>query len=618
MNPDPHERNIILVVLFIVSRSHISLSYTVITPLMPRSRRSINPSFGVDIVQCRFCQYTGSRSNLLKHISQKKSCCDRYTQATHQVQQDVGVIDQNYYCQGAVAGRVSNSDHSSAVPPGRPSPRKAKHDMAAQRSEDQNQEDDSFSLPDFDDGDMSYKSNAHAFTFTTYAISPRLPNGEIEMISFRRYRASDDLSIQSMPSQPEFPLQLEIVNNAVDTEMDVGTSIQFLHSMSEEYQNTTTQLNECVSKGQFSEILILPAEDAGLKVALCSQDRVYLKLLQLTEHGALPYYYVGLILEWAKEASQLGFNFQAIIHERNTLVRQFNASFPNLPKCSTVDVQLESVYQTHNRETARVVLWDLTDVMQNLLYDLEIFGEPNNIMHNQSPDRWFYPYVTLPDDFIDEAITGEWYSNTIEWLTKNKNFDPKSDIHVPLIGCCDGTHIDHGGRHKLCPLMVTTSLIKSNIRNHPRAWRHLGLVPDLQKMSKAAAKLSRQTPLGLGRPIRNYHACLSAILHSAKTAMEHPVSMCFRIGNQVQVKRCFFTFQMFNLDAQEKDKWVGRYSSHHPSLNTAAYRCLTPIRHCNNLGRRCKPLNQYSLQHLSWTATHTKNTKHRDEALEQL
>jgi hypothetical protein len=41
--------------------------------------------------------------------------------------------------------------------------------------------------------------------------------------------------------------------------------------------------------------------------------------------------------------------------------------------------------------------------------------------------------------------------------------------------------------------------------------------------------------------------------------MQKPISMLIRFGDLVQVKRCFFAIMQFNLDAQEKDKWVGRY-----------------------------------------------------------
>jgi hypothetical protein len=219
-----------------------------------------------------------------------------------------------------------------------------------------------------------------------------------------------------------------------------------------------------------------------MQLNLTANDKYNLKLLQITENGNFPHYYFAEILQRAKDAHLNGFNFSQIVHDRSTILYRFRKRFLHLPQCTTADIQLESL-QLGARETARVVFWSAVDIIQNLFFDREIFGNLDNCMCNQSAETRFHPYVMGPDDYIGEGITGEWYEKNNQMLIDDPEvrFNKDQDFFIPLCGACDRTHVEASGRHGVIPFTLTTYLIRRVIRNHPRAWRHLGLLPDLQK-----------------------------------------------------------------------------------------------------------------------------------------
>ena len=79
--------------------------------------------------------------------------------------------------------------------------------------------------------------------------------------------------------------------------------------------------------------------------------------------------------------------------------------------------------------------------MQNLFFDVEIFGNPDNLMVNGPDDTNGNPFHPLDErselcQNIGEFMTGEWYRDTVKKLIK----DPDSEMLIP---CVDLTDIEH-------------------------------------------------------------------------------------------------------------------------------------------------------------------------------
>jgi hypothetical protein len=66
-------------------------------------------------------------------------------------------------------------------------------------------------------------------------------------------------------------------------------------------------------------------------------------------------------------------------------------------------------------------------------------------------------------------------------------------------------------RHALEPVMFSLTILNRETQQHETAWRHLGFIPDLEKI----AGYDNSTTLDLynrGHSTQNYHKCMDVIL----------------------------------------------------------------------------------------------------------
>jgi hypothetical protein len=122
-------------------------------------------------------------------------------------------------------------------------------------------------------------------------------------------------------------------------------------------------------------------------------------------------------------------------------------------------------------------------------------------------DKPFAKYVP-PDGMLDEIHSGEWYDRS--WDARMK--DPLTEIILPIKIYCNKTGLDPMmQRHALEPVMFSLTILNRETQQHETAWRHLGFIPDLEKI----AGYDNSTTSDLynrGRSTRNYHKCMDVIL----------------------------------------------------------------------------------------------------------
>ena len=151
---------------------------------------------------------------------------------------------------------------------------------------------------------------------------------------------------------------------------------------------------------------------------------------------------------------------------------------------------------------------------------------------------------------------------------------------------------------------MTTPLIKQSMRRHPRCHRHLALIPQIGKRSKAMEGLSKSTKYHRGRPTRNFHAMLDVCFQSIHRVIGGFPAM-IRMGDKVKEMTAIPVFTKGLLDIKEKDGWCGRYPSHHKKMATISHCCMTPVEHAGDLGRQCPLINSNEDRKLCLEAINT-------------
>ena len=164
--------------------------------------------------------------------------------------------------------------------------------------------------------------------------------------------------------------------------------------------------------------------------------------------------------------------------------------------------------------------------------DQSLFYNVSKLIVNEDIDKRWLPFIPTENNFHrDEIGAAQWYQETVK---KEITTTDGSEFLVPIIFYIDKTGTDLLCRHSLEPLMFTIGIFDRSIRNQAKAWRMLGLMPDLEATSSAAKAESNKSILGKGFSSRNYHKCLDQILQSFKNAQEKAsqgkLTMWIRIG----------------------------------------------------------------------------------------
>jgi hypothetical protein len=114
--------------------------------------------------------------------------------------------------------------------------------------------------------------------------------------------------------------------------------------------------------------------------------------------------------------------------------------------------------------------------------------------------------------------------------------NPERELFVSIIQWIDRTHITGNARFSLKPYMFPPAIFTEPFRRTIQAWGYHGFLPKT-KLSSAQNKNLNQ-----GDNVRNYHAQLSAVLETFRTANARLRNVTLPIGTggmlTVDVKTC--------------------------------------------------------------------------------
>ena len=146
-------------------------------------------------------------------------------------------------------------------------------------------------------------------------------------------------------------------------------------------------------------------------------------------------------------------------------------------------------------------------------------------------------------------------------------------------------------------MLFTVSISNREIQVQPFAWKHLGFVPDMERMSTAQNKSLRKGISGRGRTCRNYHKCLDVILEDLKgihrplsSSTLKPVPMRVRIGWDVQIVHAYLPIAYVIGDNKSNDFLCGKVAGHTLEAPRVTRSCDCPPSQADNPFFRCNPV----------------------------
>jgi hypothetical protein len=410
---------------------------------------------------------------------------------------------------------------------------------------------------------------------------------------------------------------------------------------------------------------IIPAEEPMIEVlaksneyihALSSTDHGMLRLLDVCEFIGAPLYTFDLLIKVMREEMNSGFK-PVRCCSREAFVNKLKKQYRIGCKPEQVPVALEGdalpslEYTRSHRELAYVIRYGFWDQLLDLINDTPLFGNLANLkgcvnlqravdgdgtVTHSVTEESFKPYVSSGG--FDEIHDGDWYKETCQQISDYMESIGSTEawICLAIIGYVDKTGTDAYQRYGVEPFLFTLAILNRMARGRDNAWRVLGFVPDLDLKSSSSKKRYRNTKLGKGRSVRQYHACLSKILDSFSSSQQMNVrrTAYIRIGDKVKRVRVFTPLAFVIGDGKSNDTLCGRYGGHKTERMSRS--CMVSYEDSNNPYHECKLMPSAQFEEQSeivlkiqqklpidtndaiFNMSQTEKKKAEKEALEQL
>jgi hypothetical protein len=310
------------------------------------------------------------------------------------------------------------------------------------------------------------------------------------------------------------------------------------------------------------------------------QEKGYVRLLTFVEQHCLPLYVYDDLLDLLKSISYTRFDFSAIHPKRNTILKKLSARFvcpvpEPVPVIMEKNSDLDPNQLLNSTEYVHVLRFDVRRQIKELLAS-DIFHDMNNLVVDPTDPFGMYK---SPDGRIGELYSGDWYCHTY----RESISDPSKEMHIAVKLYCDKTGTDSMMmRHGLEPVMFTLTIIKQSVQQkNYNAWKHVGFIPDLDQRSKAEKKYASTNEERKGRPTRNYHCCVDAVLHEfLKLQEEGGMDVFVRIGPYVKLVKAKFPVAIIVGFAKSGYLWTCRVLHHRQNRMSRA--CYTPSDKCSD------------------------------------
>jgi hypothetical protein len=138
----------------------------------------------------------------------------------------------------------------------------------------------------------------------------------------------------------------------------------------------------------------------------------------------------------------------------------------------------------------------------------EVFSFPFvDMLQDLVDTAWDHIHFITPftcHESDDELWNSKWMNGTFQ-LPSHSDFNPHTDIMLPIILFLDKTGTDVLQRYSLEPLLFTTAALNRESRENCRYWRHLGFVPSSKSIEDSKDAL------------QFYHQCLGVKISLTKS-----------------------------------------------------------------------------------------------------
>lgn len=294
---------------------------------------------------------------------------------------------------------------------------------------------------------------------------------------------------------------------------------------------------------------------------ICSYE-----LMTLLDDAGCPLNTYEQVVSLLKKQQKLGFCY-SMAHSRDKLLNLLRQKF----HCPAI----QSSMVNHSE----VFSFPFLDMLQDLLDTV------GSSLHTISP-------TALSE--TDELWNSTWMQQTFH-CPSHADFNPSTDIMLPLILYLDKTGTDVLQRYSLEPLLFTVAAINRESRENRQFWRHLGFIPSSKSVEDSKESL------------QFYHHCLSFILTGLKEAQKHkPMLRVHKQDGSCSYFRAHLPVMIIMGDQLSQDTLCCRRKANAGGAGRIHRSCMCSYLTTDDHTAKCRPVPKKLIENFISYSTRTK------------
>lgn len=255
---------------------------------------------------------------------------------------------------------------------------------------------------------------------------------------------------------------------------------------------------------------------------------------------------------------------------RETLMRRLERKHKTPPRIHSSTINKQEVF----RFSFHDMLQDLIHSSCKHLHQILPNGEGHIPEKGTEHELWSTP----------------WMNKTFS-MQEYCDFNPQTDIMLPVIVYMDKTGIDVNQRYSMEPVLFSVGAIPREHRESRHSWRHLGFVPQKQRCPEEETTSDLQF----------FHDCLYYLLDGLREAQKNPPTVLVKLKGEDRIveRKAYLPLIIVMGDQLSQDTLCGRLKSNSGGAGRVHRSCMCSYLNIDDPYHQCQKVNITSLNLLS-------------------
>jgi len=367
-----------------------------------------------------------------------------------------------------------------------------------------------------------------------------------------------------------------------DATLCIETQNEVEETDSDTQSSTNSERNECSSTHQPPPDIVFVDESPAMH-PISTGEAFSFELMRMLDKAGSPLYLFDDVMTHLRKHMSIGLEKTDLL-SRQILMKHICERY-NYPPVEEWEAAGHRVFR-----------FPFVNMLQNLLdtngSDLYMIN-PLECLRNDAGR-----YNNIRDEDIvtkTELWNTSWMADTFSKCAAYKNFDPETEVMLPLIIYIDKTGTDALQRYSLEPVLFTTAAIPREAREKCKAWSHFGFIPPLKANNDEDGTAAEAST----KQVQTYHDVLAVLLEGLIQAQKDPPMVTIKKDGKVMKLRARLPVMIVMGDQKSQDTLCGRRQANSGGAGRVHRSCMCSYINVDDPDHICVDVSSDTIKHLT-------------------